>query len=153
MRLEKERNAGDAAADGTRPSSPPEPELLVPTVLLADDQIEMSAIHTDYLQRHGFRVLTAEDGNTALARARAECPDVIVLDHSMPGCNGIEVTRALKADPATSTIPVVLMTALAYGAVGRRAREAGCVAFLSKPCGPRRVLQEVMRQLPVSAPA
>jgi CheY-like chemotaxis protein len=118
------------------------------TVLLADDQLEMCTIHTDYLQRHGFRVVTAADGNAALQVARTERPDIILMDHSMPGRNGIEVARTLKSSPETSAIPIVLMTALAYGAIGRRAREAGCVAFLSKPCGPRRVLQEVVRHLP-----
>jgi two-component system, cell cycle response regulator DivK len=119
------------------------------TVLLADDQLELCTIHTDYLQRHGFRVVTAKDGNAALLAARTEHPDIILMDHSMPGPNGIEVARALKSSPATSAIPIVLMTALAYGAIGKRAREAGCVSFLSKPCGPKRVLQEVVRHLPV----
>jgi CheY-like chemotaxis protein len=116
------------------------------TVLLVDDQLELCAIHSDYLQRHGYRVLTAPDGDTALETARAQAPDVIVLDHSMPRRNGVDVARALKANPATADIPIIMMTALPYGAVGRRARDAGCVGFLSKPCGPRRVLQEVARQ-------
>jgi CheY-like chemotaxis protein len=119
----------------------------VTTVLLADDQLEMCAIHTDYLRLHGFRVITASDGPAALETARSENPDIILMDHSMPGCTGIDVTRKLKASPSTSSIPVVLMTALAYGAIGRKARDAGCVGFLSKPCGPKRVLQEVMRHV------
>jgi two-component system, cell cycle response regulator DivK len=114
-------------------------------VLLADDQPEMRSIHADYLSSHGITVICASDGNEAMAHARQALPDVIVLDHSMPGRRGIEVARALRADPDTAHIPVLLMTAHAYGAVGRRAREAGCVAFLAKPCGPRRVLDEVRR--------
>jgi two-component system, cell cycle response regulator DivK len=126
----------------------------VMTILLADDQQEMRAIHADYLRRHGFTVICASDGNEALDRARSSRPDVIVLDHSMPGRRGIDVAFALKADPDTAHIPVLLMTAHAYGAVGRRAREAGCVGFLAKPCGPRRVLEEVRRFVgPVEANA
>jgi two-component system, cell cycle response regulator DivK len=117
------------------------------TVLIADDQLELCSIHTDYLRRHGFRVVVAADGNAALAAARAESPDIIVMDHSMPGRSGIEVAWELKSSPATSGIPIVLMTALPYGAIGRRARAAGCVAFVAKPCGPKRVLQEVIRHL------
>jgi two-component system, cell cycle response regulator DivK len=117
----------------------------MPTVLLADDQADLRAMHCSYLQRHGHHVLTAADGESALATARAHRPDIVVLDHTMPGRTGIEVTRALKADPATAGIPVVLMTAHPYGAIGRKARDAGCAAFIAKPCGPRRVLLEVLR--------
>lgn len=118
------------------------------TVLLADDQQELRDIHTGYMRRHGINVLTASDGEDALDSIRQNRPDVVVLDHSMPGRCGIDVARALKADPDTAAIPVLLMTAHAYGAVGKRAREAGCVSFLSKPCGPRRVLEEVLRFAP-----
>jgi two-component system, cell cycle response regulator DivK len=116
------------------------------TVLLVDDQFELRAIHGTYLQEHGYRVVTAGDGHRALERARADAPDVIVLDHSLPGRTGIEVARELSGDPRTARIPIVMMTAHSYGAVGQKARAAGCVAFLSKPCSPSRVLQEVVRQ-------
>lgn len=118
------------------------------TVLIADDQLETIAMHSDYLRRHGYNVVSVADGISALATVRASRPGVVVLDHSMPGRSGIEVARELKSDPATADIPVLLMTAHAYGAVGRRAREAGCDAFLSKPCGPRRLLEEVRRHEP-----
>jgi CheY-like chemotaxis protein len=116
------------------------------TVLLVDDQIQLCYIYIDYLQRHGYRVLTAEDGVTALQTARAESPDVILMDFSMPQRSGADVARDLKADPRTAEIPIVMLTALPYGAVGRAAREAGCSGYLAKPCGPRRVLLEVERQ-------
>lgn len=116
------------------------------TVLFVDDQLELCAIHGQYLQRHGYRVLTASDADSGLEAARAQHPDVIFLDYSMPNRSGIDVARELKQDPATSWIPIILMTAMPYGAVGRRARDVGCAAFVSKPCGPKRVLQEVERQ-------
>jgi two-component system, cell cycle response regulator DivK len=115
------------------------------TVLLVDDQFELRAIHGTYLQEHGYRVLTAGDGNRALETARRNVPDVIVLDHSLPGRTGVEVARELRADPRTARIPIVMMTAHTYGAVGQKARAAGCVAFLAKPCNPSRVMQEIMR--------
>lgn len=115
------------------------------TVLLVDDSFEVLAVHSAYLTHQGFRVLTAGDGVAALSSAREHHPDVIVLDHSLPKRTGIEVARELKGDPDTAGIPIVLMTAHSYGAVGRKARAAGCNAFLAKPCGPRRVLQEVQR--------
>jgi CheY-like chemotaxis protein len=115
------------------------------TVLLVDDSFEVLAVHSAYLAQRGYHVLTAGDGDAALSAARDGHPDVIVLDHSLPYRTGIEVARELRGDPATAGIPIVLMTAHSYGAVGRKARAAGCNSFLAKPCGPGRVLQEVRR--------
>lgn len=115
------------------------------TILYAEDQYEVRAMNSAYLQHHGFRVLTVEDGDTALEVARAQRPDLIVLDHSMPRRTGLEVALELQADPATSRIPILMMTAVTYGAVGRKARDAGCVGFLAKPCLPSRLLEEVLR--------
>jgi CheY-like chemotaxis protein len=115
------------------------------TVLLVDDQFELLAVHATYLQQRGYRVLTAGDGDHALDSARRDVPDIIVLDHSLPGLTGVEVARELHTDPATAGIPIVMLTAHAYGAVGRKALAAGCVGFLAKPCNPSRVLQEIMR--------
>lgn len=121
------------------------------TVLLVDDQFELRAIHTAYLEKHGLRVFTAADGDAALTEARARRPDVIILDHSLPRRTGVEVAYELKADPSTAEIPIVMMTALTYGAVGRRARAAGCASFLAKPVAPARVLQEILRFAPQAA--
>lgn len=115
------------------------------TVLLVEDQLELRAIHGTYLTAHGLRVLTADDGDQALDVTRAERPDVIVLDHSLPRRTGVEVARTLQDDPVTASIPIIMLTAHSYGAVGRKARAAGCVAFLAKPCKPSRVLQEILR--------
>ena len=115
------------------------------TILLVEDQLELRAVFEAYLQGHGYRVLTADDGDAGLEAARANHPDIIVLDHSLPRRNGVDVARALQADPATAAIPIVMMTAHTYGAVGQKARAAGCVSFLTKPCPPSRLLQEVTR--------
>lgn len=129
-------------------ASRPEPRTADQTVLVVDDRLELLALHASYLERAGYRVLTAEDGEAALAIARRDHPSVLVLDHSMPKLTGIEVARKLKADPATSDIAILLMTAHSYGAIGTTAMQAGCDAFLPKPCDPGRVLKEVIRHSP-----
>jgi two-component system, cell cycle response regulator DivK len=123
------------------------------TILLVEDQLELRAVFEAYLEGHGYRVLTADDGDAGLETARASHPDVIVLDHSLPRRTGVEVARALQADPSTASIPIVMMTAHTYGAVGQKARAAGCVGFLAKPCPPSRLLQEVTRYARSSASA
>ncbi|MGH7483027.1 MAG: response regulator [Longimicrobiales bacterium] len=118
------------------------------TVLFVEDHPELCAIHTLFLQKNGYRVLTVMDGPGALVAARQYLPDVIVLDHSLPGLTGVEVARELKADPSTARIPILMMTAHAYGAIGRKARAAGCATFVAKPCQPSRLLEEVRRFAP-----
>lgn len=115
------------------------------TVLVAEDQLDLLAIAELYLQRNGYRVFTAEDGETAVQLAQQHRPDVIVMDFSLPKMDGLGAVAKLREDPETCDIPVILMTAHSYGAVGRRAYAAGCAAFLSKPCEPRRLLADVHR--------
>jgi CheY-like chemotaxis protein len=121
--------------------------MMSKTVLIVEDQIEFLAIHKTYLERHGYRVITAEDGESAVSRAREQQPNLVLMDYSMPILDGISATARLKSDPATRDIPVVLLTAHSYGSVGRRAREVGCEGFISKPCDPRRVLMEVEQMI------
>lgn len=112
-------------------------------VLLVDDRLEILALHSSYLHQHGYDIITAADGEAALELARSQNPAVIILDHSMPRRTGVEVARELKRDPSTWHIPIVLMTAHSYGAVGMAAMEAGCDSFLAKPVEPSRMLREV----------
>lgn len=119
----------------------------VRTVLIVEDQIEMRAIAAAYLERQGYRVLATDNGNDAVRQARAERPDLIFMDVSIPGMDGIRATAELKRDPATRAIPVVIVTAHPYGSVGKRAMDAGCDGWLNKPCDPRRLLQEVQRRV------
>lgn len=115
------------------------------TILFVEDQFELRAIHTAYLQSHGFNVITASDGDAALILAREAHPDVMVLDHSLPRRTGVEIANIMQDDPELSGIPIVMMTAVPFGAIGRKALAAGCRAFLSKPCPPSRLLEEVKR--------
>ena len=115
------------------------------TILFAEDQLDFFAINKFYLERQGYRVLAAEDGEAAVRAAHEHRPDLILMDFSMPVLDGIGAAARLKEDPCTCDIPVVLLTAHTYGSVGRRAREAGCAGFIGKPCDPRRVLHEVQQ--------
>jgi two-component system cell cycle response regulator DivK len=115
------------------------------TVLLVDDQLELRAIHAVYLQLHGHHVVTADDALAGLDAARTHEPDIIVLDHSMPGKSGTEMTRELRADVRFAKVPIIMLTAHAYGAVGMKARDAGCDSFVAKPCAPSGLLQELLR--------
>lgn len=117
------------------------------TVLIVEDQIEMRAIASAYLERQGYRVLATDNGADAVAQAKAEHPDLIFMDVSIPGMDGIRATAELKRDPSTRGIPVVILTAHPYGSVGKRAMDAGCDGWLNKPCDPRRLLQEVQRRV------
>jgi two-component system, cell cycle response regulator DivK len=123
------------------------------TVLIVEDQIEMRAINAMYLHHHGYRVLATDNGLEGVEAARANRPDVILMDISMPGMDGIRATSELKRDPTTEDIPVLIITAHPYGSVGKRAAEAGCDGYLTKPCDPRRILQEVRALLAPAAAA
>lgn len=117
--------------------------MMSKTILFAEDQLDFLAVNKLYLERHGYRVVAAENGEEAI-RVAHECrPDLILMDFSMPRMDGIRATTAIKADPQTRDIPVIMLTAHSYGSVGRRAREAGCACFITKPCDPKRVLSEV----------
>lgn len=115
------------------------------TILFVEDQFELRAVHTAYLQSHGFNVITAESGEAGLELARTAHPDVMVLDHSLPRRTGVEIANMMQDDPELSGIPIVMMTAVPFGAIGKKAMAAGCKAFLSKPCSPSRLLEEVKR--------
>jgi len=124
-----------------------------PTVLIVEDQIEMRAINAMYLHHHGFRVLATDNGIDGVEAAREAHPDLILMDFSIPGMDGIRATQALKRDPETESIPVLIVTAHPYGSVGQRAVDAGCAGYLTKPCDPRRILQEVRALLSPAAAA
>lgn len=117
------------------------------TVLMIEDQMEFLAVNKLYLERHGYRVLAAEDGEEGVRLARHQRPDLILMDFSIPRLDGIGATAALKRDPTTREIPILLLTAHSYGSVGRRAVAAGCAGYIGKPCDPRRILEEVQQRI------
>ena len=107
-----------------------------PLILIVEDFDDARDRYRDYLEFSGFRVETARDGREAIDQARALHPDLILMDLSLPGIDGWEATRMLKADPATSHLLVVALSAHALAAEGERATAAGCDGFIAKPCLP-----------------
>ena len=113
-------------------------------VLLADDEEGILALVVATLKNEDrYHVLVARDGQEALMIARQEKPDLVMLDILMPRMDGDEVCRALKADPATAQITVVLLTALDQEVAWRRGLEAGANDYLTKPFSPTALLEKV----------
>lgn len=102
-----------------------------PLVLLVDDSHAILDVFTEVLTDHGLRVRTAYSGEEAIEQALAQHPDLILLDLKMPGIDGYETTRRLKADPRTSKIPVLLFTGEQDD---DKAHAAGCAGIIKKPC-------------------
>jgi CheY-like chemotaxis protein len=118
-----------------------------PLVLIVEDFIDAREMYEEYLAFHGFRVIGVCDGKAAIERALALSPDVILMDLSLPVLDGWEATRRLKRDRRTRHIPVVAITANALRGASNTAREAGCDAFLAKPCLLDELLAEIRRVL------
>jgi CheY-like chemotaxis protein len=104
-----------------------------PRILVVDDFPDGREMVAEYLAFHGFPVTEARDGQEAIALATSWRPDIILMDLQMPGIDGWEVTRRLKADPHTKGILVVALTAHALKPEVQAAREAGCDAVIPKP--------------------
>jgi CheY-like chemotaxis protein len=118
-----------------------------PLVLVVDDYRDARELYVETLLVAGFRVAEAADGHAAVRQARALLPHVVLMDLSLPGKDGWQATRELKADPATRHIPVIALTGHAHGAAQADAAAAGCDAFLMKPCLPDALVAEVRARL------
>ena len=118
-----------------------------PLILVVDDYQDAREMYAEYLQFSGFRVAEARNGNEAVAQARSLKPDLILMDLSLPGMDGWEATRVLKADEATKRIPIVALTGHALAGASEGARKAGCDSFVTKPCLPDDLVVEVRRML------
>jgi two-component system cell cycle response regulator DivK len=116
-------------------------------VLVVEDDLDNRRIVVKVLTSAGHQMLEATDGASAIAVARREHPDVIIMDLALPGMDGWEASRRLKADPQTADIPIIALTAFAMRGDEERAREAGCDAYLSKPCRPQAIRDAVQRFL------
>ena len=115
-------------------------------VLVADDDNVTLDVLRAILDLDEFEVQTAADGTEALELARTDRFDVVVLDVMMPGLNGFEVCRALKDDPSTASVPVVLLTARDREEDREEGLAAGCDAYLTKPFSPLHLI-EVLSEL------
>jgi len=118
-----------------------------PLVLVVDDYQDAREMYAEYLSFSGFRVEEASTGAEAIEKAFALRPDVILMDLSLPGMDGWTATRRLKNDDRTKDIPVVALTGHALAGASEGARQAGCDAFVTKPCLPDELVVEVRRML------
>ncbi|MBV9774781.1 MAG: response regulator [Gemmatimonadetes bacterium] len=114
------------------------------TVLVVDDDADSRNICTLFLQHHGYHVVEAADGEEGVRRARERRPDLILMDVTLPVLDGWAATERIKTDPDTSAIPVVILTGHALERDRARSLTLGD-AYLTKPCTPRRILEEVQR--------
>jgi len=117
------------------------------TILLADDEESLRALVEMTLEHPEVRILHAECGEAALAIARSEHPDLMLLDWRMPGKTGIEVARELRADTRTADIAIVMLTAMGSEDDRRQGLELGVRAYLVKPFSPLVLLECVQEVL------
>src|SRR3712207_1368201 len=118
-------------------------DAMVRTVLVVDDEPRIVQIARDYLDRAGFRVLSAGNGARALMLARDERPSLIVLDLMLPGMDGLDVTRALRRDPVLAAVPIIMLTARVEEADKLIGLELGADDYLTKPFSPRELVARV----------
>ena len=116
-------------------------------VLICDDEPYIVESVSYVVRRAGFDVVTAEDGDQALAAANREKPDLIFLDIMMPGLPGDEVCRRLKQDPSMRDTHVVILTARGQEEDERRAMEMGADEFMTKPFSPRKLRARLLQLL------
>ncbi|NLH80495.1 MAG: response regulator [Phyllobacteriaceae bacterium] len=117
------------------------------TVLIVEDnELNMKLFH-DLLEAHGYRTLQARNGFDAMDVARADRPDLILMDIQLPEVSGLEVTKWLKEDDDLRTIPVIAVTAFAMKGDEERIRQGGCEAYISKPISVAKFLETVKSYL------
>jgi CheY-like chemotaxis protein len=118
-----------------------------PVILIAEDFEDARDLYKDYLEFSGFTVETAANGREAIELAQSLQPDLILMDASMPVLDGWQATRELKANPATSHIPVLALTAHAFDDARQEARSSGCDGFVTKPCLPDDLVAQIRAAL------
>jgi two-component system, cell cycle response regulator DivK len=118
-----------------------------PLVLVVDDFQDNREMYAEYLAYCGFRVIEAKNGKEAIEQAFSQNPNVIIMDLSLPVMDGWEATRRLKSDRRTKSIPVIALTGHAFQGHSKGALDAGCDAFVAKPCLPDQLVLEIRRML------
>src|SRR5205085_10064978 len=123
----------------------------MPKILLVEDNEMNRDMLSRRLERKGYQIVIAVDGGEGLALARAEAPDLILMDMSLPVVDGWEATRRLKSAPETQRIPVIALTAHAMRGDQEKALEAGCDDYDTKPVDLTRLLGKIEALLPGAA--
>ena len=122
-------------------------------ILIVEDNVDNMTLTVLLLESEGHVVVRAVDAEAGLTLARAELPDLILMDIQLPKMDGLQATALLKADPATRAIPVIALTALAMKGDEERIRAAGCDGYVCKPIRIHEFLATVSAQLAAAKPA
>ena len=117
-------------------------------ILVIEDQEDNRQIVRDLLSANGFELSEAVTGEEGVASARRERPDLILMDIQLPGIDGYEATRRIKADPELRHIPIIVVTSYALSGDDQKAFAAGCDGYVTKPFSPRLLLTKIREYLP-----
>jgi len=117
-------------------------------ILVVEDQEDNRQIIRDMLSATDYEVMEAESGEQALEAVAKQRPDLILMDIQLPGMDGYEATRRIKADPALRSIPIIAVTSYALSGEEQKARAAGCDEYVPKPYSPRQLLAKIRQYLP-----
>ena len=123
-----------------------------PTVLVVDDERLIRIMLVDILEAQGITCMTAANGEEALQACEANRPDLVITDIIMPGMDGIETCRRLKANPAWASIPVIALTTWSDPESVLKMLDAGSLMYLTKPIAPERLVAAVQIALNTGAP-
>jgi two-component system, cell cycle response regulator DivK len=118
--------------------------------IIVDDHGDTRAGYAEFFAAFGFEVRTAGEADELRTILREWMPDAIILDLQLPRTDGWELTREIKSDPRTNRIAVIVVSACVLPAERAAAHEAGCDAFINKPCDPMAILEELRRRVPAS---
>jgi two-component system cell cycle response regulator DivK len=117
-------------------------------ILVIEDQEDNRRIVRDLLTSAGYESIEVEAGEEAAALAQTQRPDLILMDIQLPGIDGYETTRRIKANPALRRIPIIAVTSYALSGDEVKAMEAGCVGYVTKPFSPRALLAKIREYVP-----
>lgn len=131
----------------TKESTPLPPSNDRSIILLVEDTVEVTMLINDYLESHGFEVMTAKDGYEALERVKEKQPDLILMDVMMPELDGLETTRRLRTDLGLAEVPIIALTALAMAGDRERCLAAGMNDYVSKPVRLKELLVTIEQHL------
>ena len=117
-------------------------------ILIVEDQEDNRRILRDLLTSAGYEPIEAVTGEEGVSMAAAHRPDLILMDIQLPGLDGYEATRQIKANPDLHAIPIIAVTSYALSGDDVKAFEAGCDAYVTKPFVPRQLLAKIREYLP-----
>ena len=120
------------------------------TILYVEDNEYNRKIVRQLFSRSSYRLIEATDGESGVAMAQQELPNLILMDVQLPKMSGLDATRVLKSDARTSHIPIIVITSFALSGDREKAAEAGASSYLAKPYSPRELMALVRQYLPES---